>query len=72
MTAPTASPRRSARLASTIRFIRYGFPRGTLDVDDAVSQLKAQTKPPIKAVIMIATDRAAAKFIEKTHDTVSG
>jgi branched-chain amino acid transport system substrate-binding protein len=52
--------------------IRYGFPRGTLDVDEAVSQLKAHTKPPIKAVIMIATDRAAAKFIEKTHDTVPG
>jgi ABC-type branched-subunit amino acid transport system substrate-binding protein len=52
--------------------IRYGFPRGTLDVDGAVSQLKAQTKPPIKAVIMIATDRAAAKFIEKTHDAVPG
>jgi branched-chain amino acid transport system substrate-binding protein len=52
--------------------IRYGFPRGTLDVDDAVGKLKAQTKPPIKAVIMIATDRAAAKFIEKTHDAVPG
>jgi branched-chain amino acid transport system substrate-binding protein len=52
--------------------IRYGFPRGTLDVDEAVSKLKAQTKPPIKAVIMIATDRAAAKFIEKTHDAVPG
>jgi branched-chain amino acid transport system substrate-binding protein len=52
--------------------IRYGFPRGTLDVDEAVSKLRAQTKPPIKAVIMIATDRAAAKFIEKTHDAVPG
>jgi ABC-type branched-subunit amino acid transport system substrate-binding protein len=52
--------------------IRYGFPRGTLDVDEAISQLKAQTRPSIKAVIMIATDRAAAKFIEKTHDSVPG
>ncbi|MGJ4881766.1 MULTISPECIES: ABC transporter substrate-binding protein [unclassified Bradyrhizobium] len=52
--------------------IRYGFPRGTLDVDEAVGKLKAQTKPPIKAVIMIATDRAAAKFIEKTHEAVPG
>ncbi|CCD88122.1 putative ABC-type branched-chain amino acid transport system, periplasmic component [Bradyrhizobium sp. ORS 285] len=51
--------------------IRYGFPRGTLEVDEAVSQLKAQ-KPTIKAVIMIATDRAAAKFIEKTHEAVPG
>jgi branched-chain amino acid transport system substrate-binding protein len=52
--------------------IRYGFARGTLDVDEAIGKLKAQTKPPIKAVIMIATDRAAAKFIEKTHDVVPG
>jgi branched-chain amino acid transport system substrate-binding protein len=52
--------------------IRYGFPRGTLDVDEAVGKLKAHTKPPIKAVIMIATYRAAAKFIEKTHDSHPG
>jgi len=51
---------------------RYNFPRGTRDGDEAVGQLKARTKPPIKAVIMIATDRAAAKFIEKTHDAVPG
>jgi branched-chain amino acid transport system substrate-binding protein len=59
-------------LGITDPIIRYGFPRGTLDVDEAVSQLKAHTKPPIKAVIMIATDRAAARFIEKTHDAVPG
>ncbi|MGY4309101.1 branched-chain amino acid transport system substrate-binding protein [Bradyrhizobium sp. USDA 4369] len=59
-------------LGITDPIIRYGFPRGTLEVDDAVGKLKAQTKPPIKAVIMIATDRAAAKFIEKTHEAVPG
>jgi branched-chain amino acid transport system substrate-binding protein len=48
---------------------RYSFPRGTLDVDDDVRRLQLQ-KPPAKAVIMIATDRAAAKFIEKAHDLV--
>ena len=50
---------------------RYSFPRGTLDVDDDVRRLQLQ-KPPAKAVIMIATDRAAAKFIEKSHDLVPG
>ncbi|MGJ4947082.1 ABC transporter substrate-binding protein [Bradyrhizobium sp. HKCCYLS20291] len=58
-------------LGITDPIIRYSFPRATLDVDEAVGKLKAQTKP-IKAVIMIATDRAAAKFIEKTHDAVPG
>jgi branched-chain amino acid transport system substrate-binding protein len=42
-----------------------------VDVDDAINQLKLQ-KPPIKAVVMVATYRAAAKFIEKTHDLFPG
>jgi branched-chain amino acid transport system substrate-binding protein len=33
--------------------------------------LKLQ-KPPIKAIVMVATYRAAAKFIEKTHDLFPG
>jgi ABC-type branched-subunit amino acid transport system substrate-binding protein len=47
--------------------IRFNYPRNTLDVDEAIGQMKAQ-KQGIKAMILIATDRAAAKFIEKTHD----
>jgi len=47
--------------------LRLGYARNTLDVDEAVGQLKQQ-KVPVKAVVMIATTRAAAKFIEKTHD----
>jgi ABC-type branched-subunit amino acid transport system substrate-binding protein len=47
--------------------VRLGYKRNTVDVDEAVSQLKAQ-KPPIKAVVMVAAYRAAAKFIEKTRD----
>src|ERR1700738_2394681 len=43
--------------------LRLNYPRNTVDVDDAVKQLKAQ-KTPIKAVVMVATYRAAAKFIE--------
>jgi branched-chain amino acid transport system substrate-binding protein len=51
--------------------LRLGYTRNTLDVDDAVNQLKLQ-KVPIRAVVAIATTRAAAKFIEKTHDLFPG
>jgi branched-chain amino acid transport system substrate-binding protein len=51
--------------------LRLGYKRNTVDVDDAVNQLHA-AKPPIKAVVMVAAYRAAAKFIEKTHDTSPG
>ena len=42
-----------------------------MDVDTAIAQLKAH-KVPIKAIVMVATYRAAAKFIEKTHDQYPG
>ncbi len=51
--------------------LRLNYKRNTIDVDDAVNQLKAQ-KNPIKAVVMVATYRAAAKFIEKTRDGYPG
>ncbi len=51
--------------------VRLSYKRNTVDVDDAVNQLKSQ-KPPIKAVVMVATYRAAAKFIEKTRDLYPG
>jgi branched-chain amino acid transport system substrate-binding protein len=51
--------------------VRMNYKRNTVDVDDAVAQLHA-SKPPIKAVIMVAAYRAAAKFIEKTHDAYPG
>ncbi|MBU6457229.1 MAG: ABC transporter substrate-binding protein [Bradyrhizobium sp.] len=51
--------------------LRLNYKRNTVDVDDAISQLKSH-KPPIKAVVMVATYRAAAKFIEKTHDLIPG
>ena len=38
-----------------------------MDVDDAIEQLK-KSRIPIRAVIMVPTYRAAAKFIEKTRD----
>jgi len=51
--------------------LRLNYKRNTVDVDDAVNQLKAQ-KLPIRAVVMVATYRAAAKFIEKTRDQFPG
>ena len=51
--------------------LRLGYKRNTVDVDDAVNQLKAQ-KLGIRAVVMVATYRAAAKFIEKTKDQYPG
>jgi ABC-type branched-subunit amino acid transport system substrate-binding protein len=47
--------------------LRVGYERNTIDVDEAVKTLKAQ-KVPVRAVVMVATTRAAAKFIEKTHE----
>jgi ABC-type branched-subunit amino acid transport system substrate-binding protein len=58
--------------------LRIGYQRNTVDVDGAITQLQtAMQNPrrgvaPIKAVVMVATYRAAAKFIEKTHDTIPG
>jgi branched-chain amino acid transport system substrate-binding protein len=57
--------------ASDSAILRLNYKRNTIDVDDAIKQLKAQ-KTPIKAVVMVATYRAAAKFIEKTRDLYPG
>jgi len=51
--------------------MRMNYKRNTVDVDDAVAQLHA-AKPPVKAVVMVAAYRAAAKFIEKTRDAYPG
>lgn len=51
--------------------LRIGYPRNTIDVENAIARLKAH-KTPIKAVVMVAAYRAAAKFIEKTHATYPG
>src|SRR5258708_810408 len=57
--------------ASDSAILRLNYKRNTVDVDEAVNQLKAQ-KPPIKAVVMVSTYRAAARFIEKTRDLYPG
>jgi ABC-type branched-subunit amino acid transport system substrate-binding protein len=51
--------------------LRLNYKRNTVDVDDAVNQLKAQ-KVAVRAVVMVAAYRAAAKFIEKTRDQFPG
>jgi ABC-type branched-subunit amino acid transport system substrate-binding protein len=46
--------------------LRLNYKRNTVEVDDAVARLRT-SRVPIKAVVMVATYRAAAKFIEKTR-----
>jgi ABC-type branched-subunit amino acid transport system substrate-binding protein len=66
---------RSLRGGTETPILRLGYQRNTVDVDDAVAQLnqvqqqalQQKTPLPIKAVIMVPTYRAAAKFIEKTR-----
>jgi ABC-type branched-subunit amino acid transport system substrate-binding protein len=54
------------------KILRLNYQRNTVDVDQAVAQLQAhnanKSRIPIRAVIMVPAYRAAAKFIEKTHD----
>jgi ABC-type branched-subunit amino acid transport system substrate-binding protein len=49
------------------KILRLNYQRNTVDVDGAIAALRAH-KGPIRAVIMVPTYRAAAKFIEKTKD----
>src|SRR5713226_7742816 len=51
--------------------LRLNYARNTMELDDAINQLKQQ-KVPIRAVVMVATTRKAAKFIEKTRDLFPG
>jgi len=47
--------------------VRLHYKRNTIDVDEAVAQLR-KLKTPARAVVMVGTYRAVAKFIEKTRD----
>jgi ABC-type branched-subunit amino acid transport system substrate-binding protein len=51
--------------------LRLNYARNTMELDDAINQLKAQ-KGLIRAVVMVATTRQAAKFIERTRDLFPG
>jgi ABC-type branched-subunit amino acid transport system substrate-binding protein len=58
---------RALRSGRETEVLRLNYKRNTIDVDEAVGQLrKLRTQP--RAVVMVATYRAAAKFIEKTRD----
>jgi branched-chain amino acid transport system substrate-binding protein len=66
---------RSLRGGNASPILRLNYQRNTVEVEDAVAQLQQynaqlqqRRQPPIKAVIMVPTYRAAAKFIEKTRD----
>jgi branched-chain amino acid transport system substrate-binding protein len=66
---------RSLRGGNASPILRLNYQRNTVDVEDAVAQLQQynaqlqqKKRVPIKAVIMVPTYRAAAKFIEKTRD----
>ena len=66
---------RSLRGGNGSPILRLNYQRNTVDVEDAITQLQQynaqlqqKRRPPIKAVIMVPTYRAAAKFIEKTRD----
>jgi ABC-type branched-subunit amino acid transport system substrate-binding protein len=51
--------------------LRLGYARNTVDVDEAVAQLR-RSRIPVKAIVMQATYRPAAKFIQKTRDIYPG
>jgi branched-chain amino acid transport system substrate-binding protein len=65
--AGVAKAMRALRGGNESAILRLDYKRNTVDVDDAVARLRAH-KPPIKAVVMVPTYRAAAKFIEKTRE----
>ncbi|GLH82269.1 leucine/isoleucine/valine-binding protein precursor [Bradyrhizobium sp. SSBR45G] len=63
-----AKAMRGLRGGNAGEIFRMSYNRNTVAVDDAIAQLKRQ-RPAIKAVVLVATFRAAAKFIEKTRDS---
>ena len=67
--AGVAKAMRALRGGDESAILRLDYKRNTVDVDDAIARLRAPArKIPIKAVVMVPTYRAAAKFIEKTRD----
>src|SRR5262249_51842686 len=62
---------RALRGGEAGNILRLGYKRNTVDVDEAVAALRA-SKIPVKAVVMVPTYRAAARFIEKTRDMFPG
>ena len=55
---------RALRGGDTNFVLRVGYTRNTIDVDNAIATRRLH-RTPIKAVVMVGTYRACAKFIEK-------
>jgi len=62
-----AKAMRALRPGRDSEVVRLNYKRNTVDVEDAVAQLR-KLRPPARAVVMVGTYRAAARFIEKTRD----
>lgn len=58
---------RTLRGGNAPNILRMSYNRNTVNVDAAVAQLRRQ-KPAIRAVVLVATFRPAAKFVEKTRE----
>src|SRR6266550_4784548 len=65
--AGVAKAARSLQGGDESTILRLNYKRNTVDVDEAIAQLQ-KSRIPIKAVVMVPTYRAAARFIEKTRD----
>ena len=62
-----AKAMRALRPGRDSEVVRLGYKRNTVDVDEAVAQLRRLKTSP-RAVVMVGTYRAVARFIEKTRD----
>jgi branched-chain amino acid transport system substrate-binding protein len=63
-----AKAMRALRNGNQGTIFRMTYNRNTVNLDEAVAQLRRQKPNAIKAVVLVATYRPAAKFIEKTRD----
>lgn len=63
---------RNLRKGDAAPVTRLRYKRNTVEVDGAVAQLRKLPPGGVKAVVMVATYRAAAKFIEKIRDAIPG
>jgi len=66
--AGVAKAMRTLRGGDAGNILRLGYKRNTVEVTDAINRLRAYPTN-IRAVVMVATYRSAAKFIEKTRET---
>jgi branched-chain amino acid transport system substrate-binding protein len=51
--------------------LRVGYPRNTLEVEDAAQRIRLHV-PPIRAVVMVASYRAAARFVARLRTLSPG